>query len=129
MQERMIDVSGPVHVVDHGGDGPAMVLVHGLGGASINWMAVGPALAERAHEGLQVLPEQLERLPQERELDRPLALLDEVQVRGRDADLLGDVGLAQAAVHAQLSELVADTGVVHLDISTRSLAFYMFVDQ
>src|SRR5437879_1514852 len=48
MQERMIDLSGPVHVVDNGGDGPAMVLVHGLGGASINWMAVGPALAERA---------------------------------------------------------------------------------
>lgn len=30
----------------YGGDGPAMVLVHGLGGSLINWDAVGPRLAK-----------------------------------------------------------------------------------
>ena len=30
-----------------GGDGPAVVLVHGLGGAALNWLAIAPALAER----------------------------------------------------------------------------------
>src|SRR5207244_1345774 len=38
----------PVHSIDHGGSGPILVLVHGLGGAAINWMTAGPILAERA---------------------------------------------------------------------------------
>jgi pimeloyl-ACP methyl ester carboxylesterase len=42
-----IDLDGPVHYADHGGEGSPMLLVHGLGGAFINWMAVAPALAER----------------------------------------------------------------------------------
>lgn len=48
MQSRMVDLGGPVHVVDFGGTGPTMVLVHGLGGSTQNWLAVGPALAKRA---------------------------------------------------------------------------------
>lgn len=48
MRSRTIDLDGPVHVVDFGGTGPAMVLVHGLGGSHVNWMAVGARLAERA---------------------------------------------------------------------------------
>lgn len=48
MQARTIDLDGPVHVVDYGGDGPAVVCVHGLGGSHANWVAVGPRLAERA---------------------------------------------------------------------------------
>jgi pimeloyl-ACP methyl ester carboxylesterase len=48
-EDRTIDVDGiPVHYVDHGGSGPILVLVHGLGGAAINWMAAGPILSERA---------------------------------------------------------------------------------
>jgi len=43
------DLGVPVHAVDFGGTGAAMVLVHGLGGAVENWLAVGPALAQRAH--------------------------------------------------------------------------------
>jgi len=47
MHPRTIDMDGPVHVVDFGGTGPAIVLVHGLGGSHVNWFASGPLLAER----------------------------------------------------------------------------------
>lgn len=45
MHDRTVDLGGPVHYEDHGGDGPPIVLVHGLGGATINWMSVAPALS------------------------------------------------------------------------------------
>lgn len=48
MQTRRIDVNGPVNVAAFGGQGPSMVLVHGLGGSHVNWMLLGPVLAERA---------------------------------------------------------------------------------
>jgi pimeloyl-ACP methyl ester carboxylesterase/predicted acylesterase/phospholipase RssA len=41
---RTIELGVPVHYVDYGGDGPPMVLVHGLGGAHVNWMSVGEPL-------------------------------------------------------------------------------------
>jgi pimeloyl-ACP methyl ester carboxylesterase len=45
---RTIDAGGPIHFADFGGAGPPMVLVHGLGGACENWLAVGGRLAEHA---------------------------------------------------------------------------------
>src|SRR5438309_10616497 len=45
MRSRTVDLGGPVHFADFGGSGPTMVLVHGLGGSHLNWLAVGPALA------------------------------------------------------------------------------------
>lgn len=48
LESRFIDLDGPVHFADFGGEGPTMVLVHGLGGSAVNWMAVGPGLATRA---------------------------------------------------------------------------------
>lgn len=48
MESKTIDLGGPVHYADFGGDGPSMVLVHGLGGSCLNWYAVAPALAEHA---------------------------------------------------------------------------------
>src|SRR5712692_7938224 len=48
MRSRTVDLDGPLHFADFGGSGPTMVLVHGLGGSHVNWMAVGPALAARA---------------------------------------------------------------------------------
>ena len=36
---------GPIHWREYGGSGPAIVLVHGLGGSIANWDAVGPAFA------------------------------------------------------------------------------------
>src|SRR5437879_163777 len=47
-QSRIVDLDGAVHVADFGGDGPAIVLVHGLGGSHVNWLAVGPSLARSA---------------------------------------------------------------------------------
>ncbi len=45
---REIDLEGPVAYREWAGpDGPTFVCVHGLGGSSLNWLAVGPGLAER----------------------------------------------------------------------------------
>jgi pimeloyl-ACP methyl ester carboxylesterase len=42
---RYVDTpQGPIHEVDFGGSGPAIVLIHGLGGSTTNWNAVGPLL-------------------------------------------------------------------------------------
>lgn len=49
MRHRIADVDGPVHYIDFGGVGKPLLMVHGLGGSALNWMAVGPALAERYH--------------------------------------------------------------------------------
>jgi pimeloyl-ACP methyl ester carboxylesterase len=48
LESRTVDLDGPVHVADFGGTGPAMVLVHGLGGSCLNWLGAGPRLARRA---------------------------------------------------------------------------------
>src|SRR6184192_2982158 len=48
MRSCTIDLDGPVHYADFGGTGPTLVLVHGLGGSHVNWMAVAPALARDA---------------------------------------------------------------------------------
>lgn len=53
MQSSMLDIDGPVFVADFGGEGPVMLLVHGLGGAHLNWMAVAPPLA--AHHRVYAL--------------------------------------------------------------------------
>ncbi len=37
--------TGPIHQVDFGGEGRVILLVHGLGGSTTNWMAVAGALA------------------------------------------------------------------------------------
>jgi pimeloyl-ACP methyl ester carboxylesterase len=47
MREVDVDLGGPVHYVDHGGHGSPLVLLHGLGGSRLNWMAVAPGLAEK----------------------------------------------------------------------------------
>ena len=49
MKRLTIDVDGPANVADFGGHGPLIVLLHGLGGSHVNWMRLGPLLAERAH--------------------------------------------------------------------------------
>ena len=49
MRHRIADVDGPVHYIDYGGDGRPMLMVHGLGGNALNWMAVAPELANQYH--------------------------------------------------------------------------------
>lgn len=46
---RTVDLDGPVHYVDHGGDGLPLVAVHGLGGSHANWHDLGPLLTGSAH--------------------------------------------------------------------------------
>jgi glycerol-3-phosphate dehydrogenase len=48
VRRRTIDADGPIHFADFGGEGRPMVLVHGLGGACENWLAVGGPLAAHA---------------------------------------------------------------------------------
>jgi pimeloyl-ACP methyl ester carboxylesterase len=45
-QSRTVDLDGPVHYVDFGGnpDGDTVVLVHGLGGSHLNWDLLAPLL-------------------------------------------------------------------------------------
>jgi pimeloyl-ACP methyl ester carboxylesterase len=49
MRHKIADIGGPVHYIDFGGEGPTLLMVHGLGGNSLNWMAVAPMLADRHH--------------------------------------------------------------------------------
>ncbi|PZR70655.1 MAG: alpha/beta hydrolase [Candidatus Dormiibacter spiritus] len=44
--ERTADLDGPARYLDFGGAGQPLVLLHGLGGAAENWLAVGAALTE-----------------------------------------------------------------------------------
>ncbi len=46
VRSLQVDLDGPVHYADHGGEGTPLLLIHGLGGSSLNWMAVAPSLAE-----------------------------------------------------------------------------------
>jgi pimeloyl-ACP methyl ester carboxylesterase len=48
-RQLTLDVNGPINAVDHGGDGPPMLLVHGLGGSLLNWRDVTGALARTHH--------------------------------------------------------------------------------
>ena len=49
MRHKVANVDGPVHYLDFGGSGPTLLMVHGLGGSAINWMAVGPLIAKTHH--------------------------------------------------------------------------------
>jgi pimeloyl-ACP methyl ester carboxylesterase len=49
MADLTLDVNGPIHVVDHGGDGPPMLLVHGLGGSLLDWRDVAGPLSRTHH--------------------------------------------------------------------------------
>lgn len=46
MRHKVADLGGPVHYLDYGGDGSPVLMVHGLAGSAINWMAVAPEIAK-----------------------------------------------------------------------------------
>jgi pimeloyl-ACP methyl ester carboxylesterase len=46
VRHKTVDLDGPVHYIDFGGEGLPVVMVHGLGGNALNWMAVGPGLSQ-----------------------------------------------------------------------------------
>jgi pimeloyl-ACP methyl ester carboxylesterase len=47
MQSRVADLDGPVYYTDFGGDGPLLVLLHGLGSDHVAWTPAGLLLRER----------------------------------------------------------------------------------
>lgn len=57
MRHRVADLGGPVHYIDFGGPAqqPAttLLMVHGLGGNALNWMAVGPRIA-KTHQAIAI---------------------------------------------------------------------------
>ena len=54
--ERLVEIEGSALRYFVAGDGPPLVLVHGLGGAAMNWISVAPALAERRRVLVPDLP-------------------------------------------------------------------------
>jgi pimeloyl-ACP methyl ester carboxylesterase len=49
MRHKVVDIGGPVHFIDYGGEGDPLLMIHGLGGSALNWMDVGPGLAKHGH--------------------------------------------------------------------------------
>jgi pimeloyl-ACP methyl ester carboxylesterase len=49
VHSELIDLDGPLHYLDYGGNanGPLVVCVHGLGGAAWNWSALAPLLTDQ----------------------------------------------------------------------------------
>jgi len=47
-RSAMGDVNGPIHFVDFGGNGPPVLMVHGINGSTANWVALGPLLTNDA---------------------------------------------------------------------------------
>jgi len=45
VESLTVDIDGPVHYADYSGSGPPLLLIHGLAGSHLNWMAVGDRLA------------------------------------------------------------------------------------
>jgi pimeloyl-ACP methyl ester carboxylesterase len=46
LRHKVADIGGPVHYLDFGGTGAPVLMVHGLAGSALNWMAVGPEIAK-----------------------------------------------------------------------------------
>lgn len=49
MEHRRIDLAGPVHLVDHGGAGRPILLVHGIGSSHANFHAVAEPMTAFGH--------------------------------------------------------------------------------
>lgn len=49
LETKVIDLDGPVHYVEFGGEGRPLVLVPGLGGSIENWLSVAPSITHLGH--------------------------------------------------------------------------------
>ena len=56
MQLRTVDVGVPLRYADYGGEGPPIVLIHGLGGIHLNWMRLAPELVRHGRVLVPDLP-------------------------------------------------------------------------
>jgi len=119
MRSFTADIGGPVFVADYGGNGPACVLLHGLGGSHLNWMSVGPELARSFHVLAPDLPG-FGRTPsagRQASIAANVRLVEELirRVAGAPALLMGNSmgGLIALAVAAGRSDLLS--GLVLVD--------------
>jgi 3-oxoadipate enol-lactonase len=122
---RYRDIKGARLRVFEAGEGPAVVLLHGLGGAASNWTAVAPALAERArvvvpelpgHGGSSALPAPVATL--DAYADRVAGVLDAPAVVAGHS-LGGLVALRLASRHPQLVRGVVLAGSAGISSGTR----------
>lgn len=56
VQLRSLDVGVRLRYADYGGEGPPIVLLHGLGGLHLNWMRLAPALTRHGRVLVPDLP-------------------------------------------------------------------------
>lgn len=76
MRSKVIELDGAVHVEEYDGDGPTVLLVHGLGGSLLNWRAVAPGLAQRARvRAIDLRGHGHTPMPRDASIDENLALL------------------------------------------------------
>lgn len=54
MKTHFVDIDGPVHYADFGGDGVPIVMVHGLGGTHLNWLSIGHRFAAEGYRTLAI---------------------------------------------------------------------------
>jgi len=118
MESKTVDVDGlAVHYLEFGGAGEPMVLVHGLGGSAVNWLAVGDRLAQTGHRVLALDLAGFGRTPltgRKATVKSNAALLDRFleEVAGAPAVLVGNsmgglISVLEAADHPQrVSRLV-----------------------
>lgn len=93
MQSKVIELDGAVHVEEYDGDGPTMLLVHGLGGSLLNWRAVAPGLARRQRvRAIDLRGHGRTAMPRDASLDENLALLARYIERevGHSVTLMGN---------------------------------------
>ncbi len=93
MRHRVADIDGPVHYLDFGGSGRPVLMVHGLAGAAINWMAVGPSIAS-THRALAI----------------DLAGFGQTPLFGRSATVTANAALVHAFIEKVIGEPVVLIG-------------------
>ena len=113
MRHRVADIDGPVHYLDFGGSGRPVLMVHGLAGAAINWMAVGPSIAN-THRALAIDLAGFGQTPlfgRSATVSANTALVHEfiTRVIGEPVQLVGNsmgghIGILEAAAHPHAVE-------------------------
>jgi pimeloyl-ACP methyl ester carboxylesterase len=93
-RDRVVDLGGPVRLVDHAGAGRTFVCIHGLGGAALDWQLIAPELSRRGRVLALDLPgfgdsPPTRDAPTLRRLQRTLDRLLRAEV-GRPAVLVGN---------------------------------------
>jgi len=120
-RNRVVDLGGPVHYVDFGGPatGPAVVLVHGLGGSHLNWDLFAPLLTGHARVWALDLPGFGRSEPGERtaSVSANAATLQRflAEVVGEPAVLIGNSMGGMLSILATGERPEAVTGLVLLD--------------